>query len=171
MKSLVKNISASSPIVLFSALGSSQTTVTIRLIVDTAKFDKKNWPASCHFKATWSNSGKVEKSTPGKLECFSIDATVGDIIRWEGESSSSQSAVVDITKIRRAQKSGTKIFKNRSNYGAIHHGSKKESVEAEVLSDTIGKADYKYDISFKIKNTAGANGTYKIDPKMRIMRR
>ena len=171
MKSLLKKKSANTPIVLFSAVGSSQPTVTIKLIVDTAKFDKKNWPASCHFKAIWSNSNTVKESTPGKLECFSIEANVGDIIIWEGESSSSQSAVVDITKIRRAQKSGTKIFKNRSNYGAIYHGSKKESVEAEVLSETIGKADYKYDISFKIKNAAGANGTYKIDPKMRIMRR
>lgn len=171
MKSIIKNISASSPIVLFSVLGSSEPTVTIRLIVDTDHFEKKNWPASCHFEATWSDSGKVEKSIPGKLECFSIEATVGDIIKWEGESSSPETVIVDITKIRRAQKSGTKIFKNRSNYGTKHNSSKKETVEAEVMYNTIDKADYKYNISFKIVGASNANGTYKIDPKVSVKKR
>ena len=172
MNSLEKNISTISPIVLFSALGSSQTIVTIKLIVDTENFEKKNWPAYCHLEASRSDSIKVEKSTKGKLECFSIDAFVGDIIIWEGESSNSENVIVDITKIKRAQKSGTKIFKNRSNYGKKNtKSSKNESVNITVLYNTVGKADYKYNISFKINGASNAKGTYKIDPKMKIMPR
>jgi len=162
MKSLAKTFLTASLVFLFSAFGFSQATITIKLIVDTANFDKDNLPSSCRFEATWSDSNKVVKSTPGDLEGFLIDAFAEDTIIWVGQSSSSDITIIDITKIK--YKKGTRIFKNKTNYGKNHDGSRKETVKTKVVDSTKGKPDYKYDLSFKINK----GNTHKIDPKIRI---
>jgi hypothetical protein len=149
-------------ITLFSAIGFSQATITIKLIVDTANFDPDNLSASCRFEATWSDSGKVVRSD-GDLEDFTIDAFVEDTIVWEGESSSSDIAIIDIKKIDRDNDS--KIFKDKKNYGKKEGDSRKEIVKSKILYDTQDKSDYKYTLFFKINNRGK---THKIDPKIKV---
>ena len=161
MKSLLKTFLVTSLIFLFSVFGFSQTTITITLIVDTDTFERADWQSSCSFEAEWADTGDVITSN-GDLEDFLVEASVDDTIIWEGVSSSSESVIVDITKIK--YKRGARIFKNKTNYGKKLNGSKKEKVKTKVLYSTNDKPDYKYDLSFKIKHL----GSFKIDPKMRI---
>ena len=161
MKSLVKTFLVTSLILLFSAFGFSQTTITITLIVDTDTFERDDWRASCHFEAEWADTGHVITNN-GDLEDFLVEAFVDDTIIWEGESSSSEHVIVDITKIK--YKKGTRIFKNKTNDGKKPNGSKKEKVKTKALYSTQDKPDYKYDLTFKIKHL----GSFTIDPKMRI---
>ena len=85
MKSLVKTFLVTSLILLFSAFGFSQTTITITLIVDTDTFERDDWRASCHFEAEWADTGHVITNN-GDLEDFLVEAFVDDTIIWEGES-------------------------------------------------------------------------------------
>tara|TARA_R100001369_G_scaffold73042_2_gene101487 strand:- start:645 stop:1145 length:501 start_codon:yes stop_codon:yes gene_type:complete len=162
MKSHVQQFLVISLIFLFSAVGFSQATITIKLIVDTANFDPDKLPASCSFEATWSDSGKVVRSG-GDIENFTIDVFVDDTILWEGHSSSSDIAIIDIKKID--QGNDSKIFKTKKRYGKKRGNSKKETVEDQVLFTTKGKPDYKYKIFFKINHRGK---THKIDPKIKV---
>ena len=162
MKSHLQHFLAIFFIFLCSVVGFSQATITIKLIVDTANFNPDDLSSSCSFEATWSDSGKVVRSN-GDLENFTIDAFVDDTILWEGQSSSSDLAVIDIKKIDRENDS--KIFKTKKHYGKIRGNSNKETVEDRVLYDTEDMPDYKYKIFFKI-NRRGA--THKIDPKIKV---
>lgn len=162
MRSLVRSILILFVISLSSTAVFSQATITIKLLVDTENFNPRDLVESCRFEATWSNSRKVVRSN-GDLEGFVIDAVVGDVIVWEGASSSGSSDVIDIKRVDRGR--GSKIFKNDKHSGKKVGNSKKETIQDKVLYDTKGKDDYKYDISFKI-NGKGRN--YKIDPKIRI---
>ena len=162
MKSRIYQFLAVCSIFLCSTVGFSQTTITIKLIVDTANFNPNDLSSSCRFEATWSDSGKVVSSN-GDLENFTIDAFVDDIIIWEGQSSSSDIAVVDIKKIDRDNDS--KIFKTKKHYGKIQGNSNKETVEDQVLYNTEGMPNYKYTIFFKI-NRRGT--THRIDPKIKV---
>jgi hypothetical protein len=143
-------------------VGFSQATITIKLIVNTANFHPDNLSASCSFEATWSDSGKVVRSD-GDLENFTIDAFVDDTILWEGQSSSSDIAIIDIKKIDRENYS--KIFKDKKNYGKREGDSRKETVKSKILYDTKDQPDYKYKIFFKIN---GRGKTHKIDPKIKV---
>ncbi len=167
MKSLVKYFSVISLLFLFSALGFSQDTVTITLIVDTANFDKDNWLASTSMVATRSDPNSVQRSI-GDLREFTVKAFVGDTIIFDAKSKSSDKVIVDIKRIKRTKRKGTIIFENRRYCGENRDGSKNKTVKVEVLKDTEDKEDYEYNICFKI-NSKGK--TYKIDPKLRIMPR
>jgi hypothetical protein len=162
MKSRIKTFSTIFLIFLFSTFGFSQATITIKLFVDTANFDPGNLPASCSFEATWSDSGKVVRSD-GDLKNFTIDVFVDDTIVWEGQSSSSNIAIVDIKKIDRDNDS--KIFKSKKHYGKKRGNSKNETAEDKVLFTTKGKPDYKYKIFFKINHRGK---THIIDPKIKV---
>jgi hypothetical protein len=166
MKSFVKSFSAIFLIFLFSTIGFSQDTITIKLIVDTDNFDPDDMSASCSFEAVLP-SGEVQRST-GNLEDFKIVATVEDTIIWEGQALDSL-IIVDIKKIRRD--SGKEIFNSRRLYGSQQGNSNKETVKSKVLYSTQSAEnaeihdEYKYSISFKINK----GKTYKIDPKVRIV--
>tara|TARA_R110000772_G_scaffold60561_1_gene136717 strand:- start:26 stop:505 length:480 start_codon:yes stop_codon:yes gene_type:complete len=156
----MKSFSAIFLIFLFSTIGFSQETITIKLIVDTANFDPDDLPASCSFEATWE-SGEVQRST-GNLEDFSVEATVNDTIIWEGHSSSSNQ-IVDIKQIRRD--GGKEIFNKRSHSGSRQGNSNRETVKSKVLYSTENGEDYKYKIKFSIDNGAW----HKIDPKVTVV--
>lgn len=162
MKSLKNQFFAVCLIFFFSAFSFSQATITIKLLVDTGNFDENDLSKSCSFEATWSNSDKVVRSN-GNLEDFTIEAFEDDTIIWEGVSTSSNSTIIDITKIK--YKKGSRIFKNKTNCGKKRDGSKNETVKIKILKNTKGKPDYKYKIAFKI-NHKGA--THKIDPKLKV---
>jgi hypothetical protein len=158
----MKSFSAIFLIFLFSTIGFSQETITIKLIVDTANFDPNNLPASCSFEARWE-SGHVEMST-GNLEDFKVEATVEDTIIWEGQALDSVK-IVDIKKIRRD--GGKEIFDKRSHTGSRQGNSNRETVKSKVLYSTENGEDYKYKIKFSIDNGAW----HKIDPKVKVVLR
>lgn len=162
MKSSKNQLFAFCLILLTFNLSFAQETITVKLLVDTANFDPSDLNASCSFEATWSNSGKVVRSS-GDLKEFTIDVRVDDTVVWEGESTSSSIAVIDIKKVDRENNS--RIFKNKKHYGKVRGNSNKETVEDQVLYSTEGLPDYKYKIFFKI-NHRGT--TYKIDPKIKV---
>ena len=162
MKSHLHHFLAICSIFLCSKVGFSQATITIKLIVSTANFDPDDLSASCSFEATWSDSWKVVRSD-GDLENFTIDAFVDDTILWEGQSSTSDIAIIDIKKIEGENNSN--IFKDKKNYGTRDGDSRKETVKSKILYDTKDKPDYKYKIFFKINNRGR---THKIDPKLKV---
>jgi len=162
MKTIKYQILTLSLILFALKIGYTQETVTLTLIVNTSNFNADNLNASCTFEAQWSNSGQVIRSN-GNLEDFTIEVNVGDIIVWEGISSTSENDVIDIKRI--AQANNTRIFNNERNDGQMRGNSNKETVVDKVLFNTNGRPDYKYDVFFKI-NRSGP--THKIDPKIRV---
>jgi len=129
--------------------------IIITLRVDTGQIDKKNASASCNF-------GQAEGISN---EEFTIEVNVGDVITWEGISSSSPDTdVVDITKIKYVK--GKNIFGKDLDTA---DGGKHKKVSAQVLASTAVEGDYKYDISFTVTNNgAKRNGTFHIDPVIRV---
>lgn len=128
-----------------------QEPVVITLHVDTGAIDNKNLATTCNFGQDASISN----------EDYTVVVNVGDIIVWEGVSSTSESDVVNITKIKYVR--GKNIFaKDLDPDGA----DPRQKVRAKVLSRTDG-GEYKYDISFTvIHNGVKRNGTFHIDPKI-----
>jgi len=130
MKTIKYQILTLSLILFALKIGYTQETVTLTLIVNTSNFNADNLNASCTFEAQWSNSGQVIRSN-GNLEYFTIEVKVGDIIVWEGISSTSENDVIDIKRI--AQANNTRIFNNERNDGQMRGNSNKETVVDKVL--------------------------------------
>ncbi len=120
-----------------------QENVTITLIVDTEQIDNKNTATTCHF------DGQAENVTN---ENFTVDVNIGDVITWQGASSTSETDVVEITKIKFMK--GNNIFGRDLGPG---NGGK-------ISAKTAAKGSYKYDISFKVTHAGKASGTFHIDP-------
>ena len=125
-----------------NSYGQAQTH-TVILHVNTAEITNQNISTTCNF-------GQEEGISN---EEFTIEVNVGDIIIWQGVSSTSDTDVVDITKIKYER--GTNVF-NIDEIDGI------STVVGTVLRPT-GNQDNKYKISFKIN---GTGATYAIDPKV-----
>jgi hypothetical protein len=135
----------------------AQTTHTITLFVDTqAILEDKNTDAHCNFGQAVGISN----------EDYTIEAAVGDIIVWEGVSTSSPET--DIVNIRGVNhEGGVNIFGTNKLNG--DKGSP-ERVTGTVVQGAPGDED-KYKISFKVVSIVDGrqrNKTYHIDPKIRI---
>jgi hypothetical protein len=130
---------------------SEQETVVITLHVDTGAIDNKNLATTCTF-------GQADDISN---EDYTVVVNVGDNIVWEGVSSTSESDVVDITKIKYVR--GKNIFAKDLDPDGT---GPRQKVRAKVLSRTDG-GEYKYDISFTVtSNGKKRNGTFHIDPKI-----
>ncbi len=129
-----------------------QANVTITLHVDTGNIDNKNTATTCDF-------GQDEGISN---EDFTVAVNVGDIITWEGVSSSSPSTdVVEITKI--------KYVKGKNIFGKDLGPGNNRKITGKALSSTATEGDYKYDISFTVTNNgAKRNGTFHIDPVIQV---
>lgn len=127
--------------------------VVVTLRVDTKEINKDNLSTTCDF-------GQEEGISN---EEFTITVNVGDVITWEGVSSTSPDTdVVDITKIKYVK--GKNIF--GKDLDTTDKG-KNQKVSGKVLSSTAVGGDYKYDISFSVTtNGVKRNGTFHIDPKI-----
>ncbi len=125
---------------------------TITLNVDTGKITKDNTATTCSF---------VGQAAKTHNKDFTITANVGEIIIWEGVSSTSPEN--DTVHIRRIKyEDGTKIFKSDKFKGV-------RKVSGEVIFNTKDKPDYKYKISFTVFNDGvKRNGLFKIDPKIQV---
>jgi len=124
--------------------GQAQTH-TVTLYVNTSAINNQNISTTCNF-------GQEEGVSN---EEYSIEVNVGDTIIWEGVSTSSDTDVIAIRKIKYER--GTNVFDGDEIEGT-------STVVGTVLRPT-GEQDYKYKISFKVNDTGA---TYYIDPKVKV---
>lgn len=136
---------------VFNTFG--QTTHYITLYVNTSAIDDGNTSTTCNFGQEDGISN----------EDYTIEAAPGDIIIWNGVSSSSPNTdIVNIMKIK--YESGTDVFNKKELEG---NGQSGETVIGTVQS---GKKDdvLKYKIEFTVYNNNSKRGKYKIDPVIKI---
>lgn len=147
-------------LILFFALStltlSAQQVRTITLFVNTSEVSKDNTAVSCNF-------GQPEGVTN---EDYTIDVRVGDIIVWKGVSTSDpENDIVDIKAIN--HEGGVNVFDRNVLRG---NGQSPETVSATIVQGAPGSEE-KYKLSFKVYNNGKKrNGTFHIDPKIRIQR-
>jgi hypothetical protein len=127
---------------------------TITLFVNTAEVTSQNTATQCSF-------GQEEGVSN---EDYTIDAKVGDIIVWKGVSTNAPEAdMVSIKSIN--HEGGVNIFGKNVLRG---NGQDPEIVTAVVVQGAPGDVD-KYKVSFRVFNDGSKrNGTFHIDPKIRI---
>ena len=135
----------------FSATCYAQTEHVIVLQVNTANIEKQNVEAYCNFE------GQNPEIAPRDFTTFVQN---GDIIRWIGVSTSSENDVVNITSIN---------YQGGKNLLGLNilRGDGAE-VAGTVQNGAVGEEE-KYTLSFKvIRNGTQRNGTFLIDPKIKI---
>jgi hypothetical protein len=133
-----------------------QTVHTVKLYVNTAEIQHPNVNNYCNFGQTDGSSN----------EEYTIEVEVGDIIIWEGISTSSVTDVVNMNFIN--FQGGTNIFGQNILKG---NGEVPELIVGKALYTTIGKdkEDYKYQLFFTVLNNGEKrNGIFQIDPKIRV---
>jgi hypothetical protein len=109
----------------------------------------------------FSNFGQTDGSSN---ENYTTTVNVGDIITWRGVSTSSDDDVVNITAIK--HENGNDIFSKNRLPG---NGGDPEIVVGLVLNLAPEGTEYKYKISFTVKNNGvQRNGVFHIDPKIRV---
>lgn len=137
-----------------STFSIAQTTHTITLNVNTAEITNQNSGEQCNF-------GQAEGITN---EDFTIEAQVGDIVVWKGLSTNApETDVVHITAIN--HEGGVNIFDKNVLRG---NGQDPEVVIGMIVQGAPGDVE-KYKVSFKVYNNGEKrNGTFHIDPKIRI---
>ena len=123
---------------------------TITLHVDTGNIDQQNMDAFCNFgqRAGISN------------EEYTVKVRVDDTIIWEGVSSSSESDIVKIKKIK--YESGIDILNKKELIGETE-------VVGKVKNGKEGDEE-KYLIRFTVYNEGIIRDTYEIDPKLQVLR-
>ena len=138
--------------VSFSCNSKVQKTHTIILNVDTGKIVKPNIDPFCNFGQPANISNRD----------YAIKVDIGDIIIWEGVSSSAPSTdIVNITSIN--HEGGVNVFGRNVLRG---NGDSPEIVIGRVLHGAPGDED-KYSISFTVYNNKDKrNGSFRIDPKL-----
>ncbi len=158
MRSLI--ILTAGATLFFAEVLNAQETHTVTLIVDTANFDRNNPASSCALRSESPNTGVVESN--GDLENFTVTMQEGDLVVWEGISSSNPEDLVHLKKIK--YEKGTKIF-NKDRLDGKPQSGKGDIVEGKTISNTKNKEDFKYTMLFKVDSQ---NGTFKIDPKIKV---
>lgn len=138
--------------VSFSCNSKVQKIHTITLNVDTGKIVKPNIDPFCNFGQPANISNRD----------YTIKVDIGDIIIWEGVSSSAPSTdIVNITSIN--HEGGVNVFGRNVLRG---NGDSPEIVIGRVLHGAPGDED-KYAISFTVYNNGEKrNGAFRIDPKL-----
>jgi hypothetical protein len=130
--------------------------VRITLEVDTARIENNDIDPCCNFGQEDHICNKD----------FTVDANVGDIITWQGVSSSSKEDEVNIISIQ--HEDGNDIFSHRRLPG---DGNEPGKVVGLVLSLAPAGMEYKYKISFTVKhNSKKRNGIFHIDPKIQVVK-
>lgn len=131
-----------------------QTVHTIKLYVNTADIKMPNINNYCNFRQTDGSSN----------EDYTIVVEVGDIIIWEGISTSSKDDVVNIIFIN--HQGGDNIFNKNILKG---NGEVPELTIGKALNITRRKKDYKYQLFFSVLNNGvQRKGLFQIDPKIRV---
>ena len=140
-------IIAMGSLLLFSFSNTSRepaANVTVTLMVDTDAVNKDNTDETCSFMG--QPEGVSNKA-------FTIEVNVGDVVTWVGASTSSDDDVVEIIQIN--YQGGKNVFGSNALNG------KDGVVQGQIVNSTVGAADCKYNIKFRVK---GKNGVFQIDP-------
>ena len=128
---------------------------TIVLLVDTENIKNPNFEDYCSFAG--QPAGVPDSA-------FTIDVKPGDIILWVGKSTSSDDHEVLIESINYRGRAGSKDLLGKN----IIKGSNGVLAARIIKNAKVGEEE-KYAISFKVKKDGpGGNGTFTIDPKLRI---
>lgn len=145
---------AASLFLFIGSIGYAQepANIVVTLNVDTGQIEKSNASAFCHFGQDADVSN----------EDFTIVVNVGDVVTWQGVSTSSPNDIVNIKSIN--HEGGKNVFDKNILAG---NNAVPEKVEAKVLYPTPDGKEYKYKISFTVMNNGvKRNGTFHIDPKI-----
>jgi hypothetical protein len=138
--------------------GDAMRTIKIHevvLQVDTDNIVKPDLEPYCSFKG--QPSGVSDKD-------FEIIVNPGDIILWIGEPISSSEDEVLIESINYRGGQGSKDLLGQN----VINGSN-GVLAAQIIKNAVSGEFEKYAISFKVKNNGvWRNGTFTIDPKLRI---
>lgn len=127
--------------------------VVVTLHVDTGQITSRNASASCNFGQEDGTSN----------EEFTIYVHVGDVVVWQGVSSSAPDTdIVNITSIN--YQGGKNVFDRNVLQG---DGGSPERVSGRVVAEAPESNKYKYTIKFTVTNNgAKRGGTFQIDPKI-----
>lgn len=151
-------------VVLFfiTTLSFSQETHYVTIHVDTNQINSQNELEVCYFSS--QSPGMDPLTSEGNLEEFNIIVNAGDIIIWNGVSSSnSENDIVNVTSIN--YHGGDNVFGTNVLNG---NGDTPEIVQGTVEPDTNGRVE-KYTIKFTVLNNGERRGgTFQIDPKITV---
>ena len=148
-------------LVFGNAFVQGQQTHTITLYVNTAEITRENTNQVCYFIAETSGEDPIQSD--GDLENFTIEVNLGDIVIWNGVSTSSEDDVVNIKRIK--HQSGPDVFDNPDLPG---NGQNREQVQGTVRRGNKGDIE-KYKIHFTVFINENPNpGNFKIDPKIKV---
>ena len=135
----------------FSSTSYAQNEHVIVLQVNTAEITKPNIDGYCSFDG---QDPKVSNQN------YTIYVKNGDLIRWQGVSTSSENDVVNITSIN---------YHGGKNLLGVNVLNGNEGVVLGTVQNGAINDEEKYTISFKvINNGVQRNGTYLIDPKIKV---
>ncbi|APU68767.1 MAG: hypothetical protein ABGW91_09900 [Christiangramia sp.] len=138
-------------LVLVSA--NSNDTHLITLTVDTSAINSSNIDEVSSFG---QESGVTNEE-------YTITVKSGDIVVWQGVSSSSEDDEVLISAIN--YQGGTNVF----GQNTLKDTSQNPGVVIGVVGDHPDGTETKYMISFKVRNNGSRrNGTFNIDPKIMV---
>ena len=138
-----------------------QQTHTVTLYVNTAEITHQNTNQVCYIIAETSGEDPIQSD--GDLENFTIEVNLGDIVVWNGVSTSSENDDVNIKRIKHEH--GPDVFENPDLPG---NGQNREQVQGTVRRGNRGDIE-KYKIHFTVFNNGNQrNGNFKIDPKIKV---
>lgn len=141
-------------VIVLLSIGSisyAQDQHVIILEVNTAAIKKPNANVYCRFEGQAPNIA---------VEDYTIHVKNGDIIRWQGVSTSSENDVVSITAIN---------YQGGKNLLGVNILKGNEGVVTGTVQNGAVNDEEKYTISFKVLNNGvQRNGTFLIDPKIKV---
>lgn len=137
---------------LISTNSNAQETIYVTLNVDTKEVKTDGAHNYCYFD-----------NQPESLDTrdYTINANVGDVIVWNAVSTSSERDQVKIVSIN--HEGGTNVFNTDKMNG------QNGVVSGTITKNTVGKADYKYTVAFKVMSNGSLKpGTFRVDPKIKV---
>jgi len=141
-------------VIVLLSIGSisfAQDEHVIILEVNTAEIKKPDASLYCRFEG---------QNPEIAVEDYTIHVKNGDIIRWQGVSTSSEGDVVSITSIN---------YHGGKNLLGVNVLKGDEGVVIGTVQNGAVGDEEKYTVSFKVTNNGvKRNGTFLIDPKIKV---
>jgi 7-keto-8-aminopelargonate synthetase-like enzyme len=153
-RTLFKSVFALIFSMCLSAQVVAQTERVITLQVNTVEINSQN----VNEQSTFGQAAEISN------EEFTVEASVGDTIVWEGVSSVNGDLVLIEAINHEGARGGRDIF------GQNRLPGENGIVRGTILNTTDEGADYKYKITFRIvSDNTNRQGVYHIDPKIRVV--
>jgi hypothetical protein len=134
-----------------SSISYAQDQHVIILEVNTAEIKKPDVNVYCRFEGQGPDVA---------VEDYTIHVKNGDVIRWQGVSTSSENDVVSITSIN---------YHGGKNLLGVNILQGNEGIVIGTVQNGAVGDEEKYTVSFKVLNNGiQRNGTFLIDPKIKV---